>query len=127
MLLLAAISYAWTYSDNNGGPLGLWHNETGAGRFGLLLSLGACAVSAGLLGMRRIPRPTLIAGGVIGLGIQVLLHFAYLSRQIGALSELHLRVGTSLGLLAGVVIAVAGVLALRRAQAPATPRAETTS
>jgi len=127
LLLLAGYTGAWTYSDNNGSELGLWHNEWTAGRLGLLLSLAVVALAAVALALGRGPERALIGGALVGLGIQAALHFAYLTALNYWFDELNVRTGTALGLVAGVVLAVVGVLVLLRAQAPATPSAETTS
>jgi Caspase domain len=113
LLLLAGVSYAWTYADNNGSELGMWRNDAGAGRAGLLLVLAAVAVTGGILGLRRVPRPRVVAGAATGLGLLVVAHFLYLAFQIAGFDELYPRIGTALGLAAGVVIVAAGLVAVR--------------
>ena len=115
VLLAFGYTGAWTYSSNNGGELGLWHNEWTAGRLGLLLSLAVVAAAALALATGRGPHAAIVGGALVGLGIQVALHFGYLVALIAWYSELDGQAGTSIGIAAGAMLAVVGVLALRGA------------
>jgi hypothetical protein len=115
--VLLAVGYtgAWTYSSNAGGELGLWHNEWTPGRLGLVLSLAAVAGAATSLATGRGPHAALVGGALVGLGIQVALHFGYLVALTAWYAELDGKAGAAIGLAAGALLATVGALVLRGA------------